>query len=105
LTTLTPALASGGRKMRSREEVKKMAVFLKVSMIDRSQRIEQMSSTVGKKLSAVAGDVSDDRFKTMQIELKDAVSKQHAEGVMYATLRWALGIKDDIDASDLDLDV
>jgi len=91
--------------MRSKSEVVGKATQVKVAMLKRVQQIQQLSSNIGLAKAGMAPDIKQDRLETMEVQVKSLSLKQERDGMVLASLRWALGITDDVDATNLELDL
>jgi len=90
--------------MREQSEVVGKATQVKVAMLNRVEQIKQLSSNVGLAKAGMAPDIKQDRLETMEVQLKSLALKQERDGMVLASLRWVLGITEDVDASNLELD-
>lgn len=81
------------------------AVQLKSAMLRRAEQIEQLAMTIGKAKAGLAPDVKKDRLDTMEIQLSNFAIKQEHDGIALATLRWVLSLTEDIDATNLQLEL
>ena len=91
--------------MRERSEVVGKATQVKAAMLNRVEKIKQLSTNVGLAKAGMAPDIKQDRLDTMETEVKSLAIKQERDGMVLASLRWVLGITEDVDASSLELDL
>ena len=89
--------------MRDEHEVVRRAALLKIALAKRAVTIEQLHTNLGKYHAGTAPTLGPDRVETMEHSLQRAQDKQAREGLIYATLRWALAGSETIDETDLDL--
>ena len=91
--------------MKDESKVIGKAVQLKSAMLRRAEQIEQLATTTGKAKAGLAPDVKRDRLDTMEIQLSNFAIKQEHDGIALATLRWVLSLTEDIDATNLQLEL
>ena len=96
-------LGSGSR-MISVDEVLTKAGHLKLAMVSRAKRIEQLAADIGKAHAGMV-KVHPERLQTMEMEFGNLASAQDRDGKYYATLRWVLECTEDIDPDNLQIDL
>mgnify|MGYP006897107423 CR=1 FL=1 len=72
-------------------------------MVKRSDAITAKSAQAARVHSGIE-QMHPERLETLETEVHDAIVRQSRDGLMFATLRWALGITEDIDPDNLELD-
>ena len=91
------------QRMRTEDELLHVAVNLKLKLQKRSSKLLRLHAAIALYDSGQTRDIKPQRVETMRDEIEKATDKQAREGLMYATLRWALGGAEDITENDLDL--
>lgn len=91
--------------MRSEKEIIGKAANVKVAMRGRISRIEMLAANIGKAAAGLAPEIKEDRLETMKKELDVLSERQFVDAHLLATFRWALGITDDIDVTNLELNL
>lgn len=91
-------------KMRDKKEVIGKAAELKLGLVSRGRQIMELSTLSSRARAGLASDIKPDRLETIEVQLNTLVAKQSRDSLYYATLRWALGITEDIDVNNLELD-
>lgn len=89
--------------MRSEYEVKHKAANLKVKMIARGERIIGLHDHIHRSDAKTVRQLNPERRKTMQEEIEHLSQLQTSDAYVYATLRWLLGVTEDIDHTNLEL--
>jgi len=89
--------------MRDERELRARAAQLKVKLVNRANRIGELVGAMAQSKAGLIKPINEERMKTMERELDHASNNQARDALMYATLRYALGIKKDILADQLDL--
>ena len=89
--------------MREEKELMGKATVLKVKLMNRARRIEELVSHMAKSRAGLLKAINPERLETMEMELDNASGNQHRDALMYATLRYALGFTDDIEPDNLAL--
>lgn len=89
--------------MRKRDEILKAAVNAKRSLQRRRDRMAELHGALAAYDAGTRPDLQEDRVETMRTQVASAAAKQAREGLIYATLRWALGGAVGITENDLDL--
>ncbi len=90
--------------MRDEKELRGIAVHLKVKLVNRAKRIEELVGAMAKSRAGLIRRINPERLETMDTELDHASYNQARDAIMYATLRYALGITDKIEPDKLDLE-
>ena len=90
--------------MRTQDEVVGKAGLLKQKLLNRGRTMEQTISALAKSRAGLIRKINDERQETMERDLRNLTRKQEIDAIKYATLRWALGVTDDIDPENLELD-
>lgn len=90
--------------MRDRKEIVGEATTLKNALVKRLKRMLMHAENMAKYDGCAAPDIKDDRLTTMNTEYEILAKRQILEAQRYATLRWVLGITEEIDPSNLELD-
>jgi len=90
--------------VRSEEEVIGLAAQMKMKIIKRGGNIETNLNRIVRSESGLARKLHHEVKETLERDTKHLQSLQHDDSVILACLRWVLGIKNDIDWGDLDLD-
>lgn len=89
--------------MRSEKEMLSMAATMKVAMVNRMKRIENLSSLVVKADMGFS-PASPERIETAREDLAEAMEFQRRDAQRYAVMRWVCGVADSIDPHNLELD-
>ncbi len=90
--------------MRDKSEIVGKAAQVKVAMLSRVSQISELLSITAKARAGMAPDVKEDRLETIAIQIENLSKKQLNDGMVLASLRWVLGLTEDVDASNLQLD-
>jgi hypothetical protein len=90
--------------MRNEKEVIGKAAELKIGLVSRGRQIMELSTLSARARAGLAPDIKPDRLETIEAQLGSLGFKQMRDSLCFATLRWALGITEDIDANKLELD-
>lgn len=90
--------------MREKNEVIGKAALLVRKLQGRAQRIVQLGTALAQRDAGIFTDVGPDRADTMRRELVVLGQRQASEGIELATLRWVLGVTEDIDPDNLELE-
>ena len=77
---------------------------LKRKLVNRGNKIGELVSRIATARAGMGKRVNPERLNTIEEELEFAISKQSRDALVYATLRWVLGLTNDIDPEDLELD-
>lgn len=91
-------------KMIDRQLIIARAAQLKFSLASRAKKIVELSQAIANSAAGFDRSMSEDRLRTAEMELNYLTGKQSNETQVYATLRWVLGITEDIDFKKLELD-
>jgi len=89
--------------MRERKDVLSVATNLKVRLINRGRRIEEFIAHIAKSGAGMVKKIHPDRLETMRVELDSAMLNQSRDVQQYATLRWILGVTEEIEPDNLEL--
>ena len=89
--------------MIDRDSVLNAAANHKHKLVKRSDTIDRLVSAIAKAKSGIRR-INVERLQTMEEELDFAAFKQHRDSLIYATLRWVLGVTAEIDPENLELD-
>lgn len=90
--------------MRNEQEVVQRAGQLKASLVARAAKLSELFGVLGAYNAGLTTDIKPERAETMVAQAEKLSNRQAREGLMFAVLRWALGITDGIDDSNLELD-
>lgn len=88
--------------MREGIEILSAAAELKTKMVKRVQRLRMISANLADAAGKMV-DVGVERLETMENEFKILEQRQELDAQRYATLRWALGVTEEIDSNNLEL--
>ena len=89
--------------MRAEEELIAVAQQLKAKLIRRSANLERMISRKAKSQAGMINRLNSEVYETLEHDIKHLNELNIRDTVIYATLRWALGITEDIDYDKLQL--
>lgn len=92
------------RQTRSESEIIQQAAIYKSALVRRAAKIRELVQTIALAEAGLASDVKPARLETMRSQLDNLSGKQAYDSCIYAALRWVLGVKQDIDHTDLELD-
>lgn len=90
--------------MIERELVVNRAAEIKAKINSRVKSIIENSDLIVKAKTGLNRDVTPERLMTLENVNEFLVDKQNDDIIIFATLRWVLGITEDIDVKNLDLD-
>jgi hypothetical protein len=90
--------------MRAEEELRAKAVNLNRSLVNRAKRLGEMHAELARYQSGLGGNVSEDRIETLKGQIDRADTRQARDGLTYATLRWVMGITEEIDDANLGIE-
>ena len=89
--------------MRTEEEVVAIAAQLKVKLLNRGKQIEEMMTRQSKSDAGLSRKLHPEVYDTITKDLNHLSHKQMSNSLIYATLRWVLGVTEDIDTDNLGL--
>ena len=90
--------------MRTEEELICVAGQLKVRLIKRATNMEEMISRQSKSDAGLIKRLNPEVYNTITTDLNQLKELNIRDSVIYATLRWALGVTENIDYDNLELD-
>lgn len=88
--------------MREEKDIRILAAQLKVAMEGRAREILLHATVLANKDAGLA-DVGEDRANTMRDVLHKLRRRQHSDGMQLAVLRWVLGITEEVEPNNLEL--
>ena len=89
--------------MRREQELIAAAKRLKTKLLKRADHIRQVALTVANYDAYLAQEISPEAIETARGTLVTLGTKQHQDCMELAVLRWALGITEEVDMTDLGL--
>lgn len=92
------------RQTRSESEIIQQAAVYKSALVRRAAKICELVQTISLAQAGLAPDVKPARLETMISQLDSLSGKQSQDTFIYATLRWVLGVTQEIDLTNLELD-
>ena len=90
--------------MRDDKEVVPVAQQLKVKIINRAAKMEEMVSRQAKSDAGMIRALHHEVYDTITRDLGVLKQSQQVDTCIYAALRWVLGITEEINLDDLGLD-
>ena len=89
--------------MRTEEEFVAVAQQLKAKLLNRGQNLENMIVRKSKSDAGMIKRLHPEVYETLDRDIGQLLELNTRDTVMYATLRWALGITEEIDFDNLEL--
>lgn len=90
--------------MRSEEELIAVAQQLKAKLLKRNTNLSAMIERKAKSAAGLIRRLHPEVEETLDRDIDNLQEYNVRDSVIYATLRWALGITEDIDYGNLELE-
>ena len=89
--------------LRSEDEVVNVASQMKAKLLRRAANIEEMVSRMARSDAGSIRRLHPEVYDTIKKDLEVLKDLNVRDSVIYATVRWVLGLSEDIDYNDLQL--
>jgi hypothetical protein len=91
--------------MRSYEEVAGRAAASKVSIVTKQKVMLEMLDHMAKSDAGMCRKINHERYETMQTQVESLRAAIEYEMPILASMRWVLELTDDVDLTNLELDL